>query len=734
MAVNKWTDYQVVADHLELGVTPLDLRAQGLRVSTDNQMLVDLQVARLSFDWRGYFADRHTLWRGDFTNGKIDLSAFPRNNTSSTKESPLGSSVATQLHAILTALNGQVENIEIVLNDQSALLISNLATQLDGNEQQGYQALKQNINLSLKFDDHRKTLNLDGLFSSSRQDGVTNLVLELQEVDLSEFLLSVDAVDEKTATQSTEFEQSLPEAPIDWAWLEKLEGMNVSLSAPKLTLKDNTLEEVFIMVGFEDSIDLEKAQAKVDWGLSEELRIQDSLTLSGLIKPLATETSGVDIDADIKLFSPLFELIGKGQINLNSASGQQLSIGLSMQDFPVMEQNGDLFSGLLQQYLPINLTNNITSATNKVQLNIAKSSLGQTVFDSIIRIENLDREKPKIEVALNADTVSYQSPIDSNEDDSQSETADTDQTTTKLFSDDEIDFSFLQLADVSANLDVKEFVLNKVTIDDMLVVGALGSTNEDTETSERVLNVGEFSAKIAEGEISGGFELRKSAQPAQFDLRFDVTGLALESLSFMPQEQLSGGNLTIDTDLRLVGDSLAALASSSNGQFYLDVADAVVQNDRFELIGSDLILELLSKLNPFSKSDPTTQLECAAVYVPLENGVAELDNSIALQTSKLVIVADGDIDLNSEKLNLKITPTSKAGIGVNVSSMVKFIKLGGRLANPTPEIDAGGVVASGLAAGAAISTGGASLLATGLLDKVTKNDVCEKVSDLYQTE
>lgn len=739
LAVNKWTDYEVVTQDLQLSVTPLDLQAQGLQVTTNNQILLEIEQASLSFDWRGYMSGRHTLWRGDFSNGTIDLRALPESNAVQNSEPSQSGSLSVQLHAILTALNGQIENLHIILSDQSSLMISNLATQLDGNEQQGYQALKQNISLALKLDEDNRSLSLDGLFSSSRDSNVTNLVLDLQAIDLTDFLSNSDqpasgipAVTDLEAGEDTSYAIT-KETVIDWSWLEVLEGINVNLSSPRMVMNTDTLEDVSMLVAFDDSINLQQVNAKVDWGLSEEFRFVDSLVLSGTLRPIASETSEVDADVDISITSPKFELQTKGQLNLNAITGQQLSLNLSMNTFPIKEQDGDLFSSLLQQYLPIKLSSNAATATDKFRLVIEKSSFGESTFDSILNIENISQEMPKLDISLNAEKLSFQSPVGQKESEKVSDAIaeKPNQTNNKIFSESPIDFSFMQTADVKADLAIKEFSLNKVTVNDIVGSGSLNSGSEESNSEQRVLAIQELSATIAEGEITGDFLLAKSEQPADIDLRIDVSGLALESLSFMPQEQLSGGDLTIDADLQLVGDSLAEFAAASNGQFYLDVTDAVVQNDRFELIGSDLILDLLNKLNPFSKSDPTTELECATIYLPIDNGVAKIDDSLALQTSKLVILADGDVDLNTEKLDLKFTPISKAGIGVNVSSMVKFIKLGGTLAHPTPEVDAGGLVTSGLAAGAAISTGGVSLLATGLIDKVVKNNACEEVRESY---
>ena len=58
------------------------------------------------------------------------------------------------------------------------------------------------------------------------------------------------------------------------------------------------------------------------------------------------------------------------------------------------------------------------------------------------------------------------------------------------------------------------------------------------------------------------------------------------------------------------------------------------------------------------------------------------------------------------------------GVGGNLGGLVKFVKLGGTLRNPKPEVDALGILQSGAAIGAAISTGGVSIFAEGLAKPV----------------
>jgi len=201
----------------------------------------------------------------------------------------------------------------------------------------------------------------------------------------------------------------------------------------------------------------------------------------------------------------------------------------------------------------------------------------------------------------------------------------------------------------------------------------------------------------------------------------------------MPPEELKDGITDVSVALTTKGQSPRSLAQSLNGDVRINVGGGVIGNDSFELIGSDLILSLLNKLNPFSKKDKTTKLECAVVNLNIEKGKINIDNSLALRTSKLTMVADGYVDLSTEKIKLGLTPKARQGIGIDVSSLVKFIALGGTLEKPTPTVTASGLLKSAVVVGAAVSTGGVSLLATSAAEKTVANvDVCERATNAFK--
>jgi autotransporter translocation and assembly factor TamB len=143
----------------------------------------------------------------------------------------------------------------------------------------------------------------------------------------------------------------------------------------------------------------------------------------------------------------------------------------------------------------------------------------------------------------------------------------------------------------------------------------------------------------------------------------------------------------------------------------------------------DLALEIVRTLNPSSKTQEYTTLDCAIYNVKVKDGVATIEN-IALQTDRMAIVVLGKVNLGSERLDLSVQATPREGLGISIGGVVNsFLKLGGTLRNPKLRIDPTGSVTT---YGAAVATGGLSLLAKGLWDRAKASvDICE---DLAQEE
>jgi hypothetical protein len=125
------------------------------------------------------------------------------------------------------------------------------------------------------------------------------------------------------------------------------------------------------------------------------------------------------------------------------------------------------------------------------------------------------------------------------------------------------------------------------------------------------------------------------------------------------------------------------------------------------------------------RSQPvSSHIDCAVVRLPLKNGVATVDRSIALETDQLSVSARGEVRLDDETLALAFRPTPKTGLNINPLNLAQLVVLKGPWADPKVTLDPQGVAGMAASLGLAGATGGLSLLAQELLKATPEKDVC----------
>jgi len=99
-------------------------------------------------------------------------------------------------------------------------------------------------------------------------------------------------------------------------------------------------------------------------------------------------------------------------------------------------------------------------------------------------------------------------------------------------------------------------------------------------------------------------------------------------------------------------------------------------------------------------------------------------NPVLLQTLKVTLVAQGKVDLHTEKFNFDFDTRPRKGIGVSPGMFANpFIKVEGTLMSPRLAVGAKGVTSAGVAA----ATGGLSVIWGGIVDRVKgEADMCKK--------
>ncbi len=178
----------------------------------------------------------------------------------------------------------------------------------------------------------------------------------------------------------------------------------------------------------------------------------------------------------------------------------------------------------------------------------------------------------------------------------------------------------------------------------------------------------------------------------------------------------------ISANLDGSGVTYRDLATSLNGRIEVVQGPGLTGNSGLSLIFGNLIGEILHLINPFSKTDQFTVNECSVAVVNFESGLVKV-HPVVLQTDKVTTVAEGEVDLHTEKIRFTFNTKLRKGIGISASMVVNpFISVTGTLQKPFVGLDPTAVAVTGTVA---VATVGISLLVKSLADRyLSSKDPC----------
>lgn len=685
------TGYEVSADKLDINASTSVLNASGLLVhAPDGGELLRADQLRADVDALG-------AWRGTapFWDIRIRNAHFYVTPSAVEAKSPAEPAAALDFTRILGARSVDIDSLTVHAGDSETR----------------YSLLLQRIGESA-FDLHvgvGKALSVES--SLKYQLGSrTKIELELPELDLRKMLGSGTA----QAREGQAVTKAATEAAMDWSWLGMLRSTDLALQIGTLQLPEQTINDAQAQFGFtRDGLNLGVQLASLLLN-ADDGKMLEGIRLRADLSALALTTQGQDLIGDIAVESEGLTLSADGKFNINGSNGNKLALLMELDP-----QSGiaPVLPVAVTPYLPMQLKTELLIDSSKYQLEDIQASFGESDIAGTLSLAFNDAA-PIVRANLHSDALvlakaDKATQAEAELPEPQAKPADKGE---KIFSQEPLAWEWLEQGDIDVKLTADILQLYDARFNDftLLAKGEQGS-----------LKIDPLGAEFGGGGFSGVGSIEKVESGATAGLTFEMSGVDLEAFGLVPQEQLAGGKIELELALNTNGNSSAELADALQGTVHLLVHDAVVQNDSFELIGSDILLETLNKLNPFAKTDPTTKLHCALVHFDIDDGQMITDKALVVETEKMEIIGDGSINLDDETLDILITPNAKQTVGLNVGSVVKFMKLGGTLANPSPAVDAGGLLKSGASIGAAVSTGGVSLLAENLVKKVAEENACD---------
>jgi len=266
----------------------------------------------------------------------------------------------------------------------------------------------------------------------------------------------------------------------------------------------------------------------------------------------------------------------------------------------------------------------------------------------------------------------------------------------------------------------------EISIDEVANLWARGALHDLTARvmlNGRDLSVSGFQVGGPGGDkIHGDFSIGRDVDLTR--IKIDLIGEQLRlGLAAAPgQSPETYPPTAIEAKLTGAGNTYHKLAASLNGRIKVVQGEGRLNNSSVELLFSDLGYQLFQNVNPFAKTERTTRLNCGVYITNLADGIAEMQ-AVVIQTDKLTIVSTGTIDLNTERINVGFQTRPRTGVGISASMITNpLIRLGGTMTRPAIELDPG---RASVATGAAVATGGLSLLFKGVWDRYfTTRDPC----------
>jgi uncharacterized protein involved in outer membrane biogenesis len=282
-----------------------------------------------------------------------------------------------------------------------------------------------------------------------------------------------------------------------------------------------------------------------------------------------------------------------------------------------------------------------------------------------------------------------------------------------VFKDEPLDFGALQASDADGDVSIGTLSLPE------------GRRLDDVRV-QFVLRNGRLDAPVLQASAFGGTARgRLSIDAAQVHdpaLTLHVEAKALDAgallAMFNVKREVRGGKTDVTLDITAHGESPRQWVHGMTGNATVVVGQATLVHTKLDL--ESPLNRLADAVNPFHRVDPSTELECAVGRLPLKNGIAQIDRCIALETKKFGASVSGTLNFRDETVDLAIKPQIRGGVSIDLPQVANLVRFQGPLRSPSVHVDVAGTATAAAKVGAAIYSGGLSVVGESLLSAATR--------------
>jgi len=513
------------------------------------------------------------------------------------------------------------------------------------------------------------------------------ILLETNKKGMGNWVLDSKQTEEKV-TAPTESSTPLPAIVVN----------EVRIENARITYKDG-------ITGKETKVVIEKIETKsdsFDAPLSllvkiayNEIPVKIEGSLGSINQLMANENYPVDLeidtsDAKIGLHGQVAKpMEGKGldlELGFNVASLSKLS-KLAETELPALG--------------PISLTGKLSDGESSYSIKGMKLQAGKTDLSGDLTA-NLAGKRPALSANLSSNS------IDLVELSGGETVAKKEAKKERVFSPDPLPLEGLKSVNANVTLNAKQIKTSSLVLSKTKIVLTLKNGN---------LSIKPLSTLVAGGTMNANIGLNASGKTAALVTDINIKGLEPSQLEYF-KGKVSGAKTDVTIKVKGSGNSVSKIMAGLNGKLLAKMGKGKLTDSKTKAAGTDLF----SMLNPTATTREGTLIECGVINFNIKDGIATADKGIAIAANTMNVIGSGTIDLKTEKLDIGITPQAREGAGISVGQLAELVRLQGTLANPKPGVDTMAALKAGAGAGAALATGGLSILAQGLYDKSTADE------------
>ena len=290
----------------------------------------------------------------------------------------------------------------------------------------------------------------------------------------------------------------------------------------------------------------------------------------------------------------------------------------------------------------------------------------------------------------------------------------------RLFSDELLSLDWLREVDMVVESRIDRLVLG----DAIFSNSGFDAVLHDGVLTAKLSSSGEYGGTLfAEGKVDYNSGRRAKVTVAGWLKEFPSHRLDFASKLGL----LRDGELNTQFELSAIGRSPIEMAANSEGYLRSIVGKGQLRDRWIDNLGGDMAKALKHWIKDDAQKS-NNKLNCLAINLEFDQGLVKIDKNILFSTPAATIVGIGEINLASEKIALRVEPMARTGTGLNASSYINVVQVGGALTSPKLVFNGVGALKAGTSVWLATATGGISLLAEGLLKRRMRRDYnCEDV-------